>query len=692
MFRGALLTDRCTIRLVHRLYHWRSFLALAIVLIVAGVFRSAWATRLDGFSVDEPWHITAGVAYIRTGEYYLNPEHPPLVKLVAGLAASRSAFRFVEPGPLNDKNAERRFVEATMYETNDADAIQFPVRLAMFLFNGLLLLALALAARCVFGPIVALGALLFVLIDPTVAAHWPVVMTDLPVALLSIISVLLCIQLIRDWTKTNLCLLALALGLTLSVKHSGLISFGFVGILGTIASCWKFRCSRWAVLGRFLAFLAALVCAVVILWGTYRFSYYETNSSQSRFNRALTAKIEDVQSPTWRYGLTTLAKWRALPRSYIWGFADIVRTGMEGRAYSTYAFGRLSFMQRRPLIFPGYIAVRLPIGLIVLSCLGCAVVFLGSEPRQDKVAAGVLISLAGVLLVILARSSADYAGVRHALTVYFVMAVLGGFGVQFLLRSHRKLLGASALGLILGACLPALTVERPWEYHNILAGGTSRAYRYFRNDGIDLGQRDKEIAEYYHRNLEPVGIVPYVAYYPSFVKPDLINYRHMKLRAINDPSGDELPPATISGTLLVHASASAPAMWSDNKALREAQPVDRIGNVLVYRGTYYLPNFRADALFDKAMRLFEEPQPDFQKIESLLAEGLTLRSNDFSGWLMYGNLHLLRGEREKAVADYQRARDCTPPSPFRVLFENQIRIVSTQPLNLVAPMRDPGIE
>jgi hypothetical protein len=90
------------------------------------------------------------------------------------------------------------------------------------------------------------------------------------------------------------------------------------------------------------------------------------------------------------------------------------------------------------------------------------------------------------------------------------------------------------------------------------------------------------------------------------------------------------------------------------------------------QGTYYLPNFRVDALFDKATRLFEEPQPDFQKIESLLAEGLSLRSNGVSGWLMYGNLHLLRGEREKAIADFQRARGCTPPSPLRGLFENQI--------------------
>ena len=33
----------------------------------------------------------------------------------------------------------------------------------------------------------ALATLLFLIIDPTVAAHWPVVMTDLPVAILSAI-------------------------------------------------------------------------------------------------------------------------------------------------------------------------------------------------------------------------------------------------------------------------------------------------------------------------------------------------------------------------------------------------------------------------------------------------------------------------------------------------------------------------
>ena len=235
-------------------------------------------------------------------------------------------------------------------------------------------------------------------------------------------------------------------------------------------------------------------------------------------------------------------------------------------------------------------------------------------------------------------------------------------------------------------------VHKYWLQRFIFATESSYAYRYFRNDGVDLGQRDKEIADYCRRNLEPVGEVPYLIYYPSFVMSDLIGYRHLKVRPLIDRDGEFLPPATVSGTFIVLATAVAPAIWTDYKALRDAQPVDRIGNVLIYRGTYYLPNARADALLDRAQRLFEEPKPELVKIESLLEEGLALRPTDFGGWMMLGNLNLLRGDREQAVVAYRKARDVTPPSPFQQLFEEQIRLVLTQPVNSVTPMRDPGLE
>jgi len=294
-----------------------------------------------------------------------------------------------------------------------------------------------------------------------------------------------------------------------------------------------------------------------------------------------------------------------------------------------------------------------------------------------------------MVLVILARSADAEAGVRHALTAYFVLAILAGFGLQHLVLWRRRILSVGALAVAAVACLPALRVERPWEYHNIMAGGTAEAYRYFRNEGIDLGQRDKEIADYCRRKLEPVGEVPYVIY--EIPKSDL-GYRHLKVKSLKDPEESDLPPTTISGTLVVLSTATSPAIWSDNKALREERPADRFGNILVFRGTYYLPNARADALFNQARRLLEEPKPDLARIERILREGLALRPNDFSGWMMVGNVHLLRGAREQAVAAYQKARDVTPPSPVRHLFEDQIRLVLNQPLRPVSPMRDPGIE
>jgi len=127
---------------------------------------------------------------------------------------------------------------------------------------------------------------------------------------------------------------------------------------------------------------------------------------------------------------------------------------MEGRASSTLAFGRLTFMERRPFIFPGYIAVKLPIALILLSLFGCVIVFLRSSSKADKQTASVLLSLAGFLLIILSRSNAEWAGVRHAMVVCIVMVIMAGFGVRFLLGSRAKFVGIALLTAVLAACCP----------------------------------------------------------------------------------------------------------------------------------------------------------------------------------------------------------------------------------------------
>ena len=60
------------------------FVWLVLLLVGLGVVRSAIATRLDGFTVDEAYHIAAGVSYVKYEDFRINPEHPPLVKLWVG--------------------------------------------------------------------------------------------------------------------------------------------------------------------------------------------------------------------------------------------------------------------------------------------------------------------------------------------------------------------------------------------------------------------------------------------------------------------------------------------------------------------------------------------------------------------------------------------------------------------------------
>jgi len=190
-------------RVSHTVEVWR-FASLIFVLIFAAVVRSAIATRLDGFTIDEPYHIAAGVSYVRYADFRINPEQPPLVKLWVGAFIAPAGFRLESIRPFADKADEREFTEHDVYSSNDFNAVQRRARVAMWVLNGLLLFLLAIALRRSFGSGVALGTLLILAIDPTVAAHLPVVMTDLPVSLLAASTVALAVRAFRIWAWTDI--------------------------------------------------------------------------------------------------------------------------------------------------------------------------------------------------------------------------------------------------------------------------------------------------------------------------------------------------------------------------------------------------------------------------------------------------------------------------------------------------------
>src|ERR1700751_992133 len=89
----------------------QQFALIALLIICGTIFRSAVATRWDGFTLDEAYHIAAGVSYVREMDFGINPEHPPLVKLWVGSFISATGFHLSNLRPFADKSDERAFTE-----------------------------------------------------------------------------------------------------------------------------------------------------------------------------------------------------------------------------------------------------------------------------------------------------------------------------------------------------------------------------------------------------------------------------------------------------------------------------------------------------------------------------------------------------------------------------------------------------
>jgi Dolichyl-phosphate-mannose-protein mannosyltransferase len=601
--RDALgVAPDCTASPARRFYI--ALLMFAVVLLA--ILRSAVATRLDSFTIDENYHITAGVSYLRTGDYRINPEHPPLVKLWVAAFMPESVLHL---GPLqvfNDKGGERNFTADTVFLKNDPDHIQRHARLAMYCFNGLLLFIFALVARRVFGSVVALGALAFLVIDPTVAAHMPVVMTDLPVTLLGATAVLLSWLAFETWKPAHLAASAIALGLTLATKHSGII---FAEVISAAGLYMALRPSPAVTNNpqaspsrprRLLAVVVLLLGSCVVLWSTYRFRYHESVTAKEAFNQHLADKIADLQSPRHRLLVSTLAKFHLFPRAYLWGFADIIRAGVEGRGDHLYFMNRMYYEEHYPFhFFPVQLLIKLPLGLLILFAAGLVLFLARKGKHGDRAPFWFALFFSGVFLLTLMTSHSFYAGVRHALPLYPFLAIFASLAVASSLESKSYVLRTLVAVSVVWAIISAVPVLRPWEYHNALAGGTSRAYLHFSDEGIDLGLRNKELASYYHRVLEPKGELPY--YIDYLTSPEELRARGVHTIGEKWKSG-ELPDDsdTLTGTLIVEAIVLTPDKSFGLESLQKIEPSERFGNLLIFRGSFNLPIAHANRFYWRA--------------------------------------------------------------------------------------------
>jgi tetratricopeptide (TPR) repeat protein len=336
------------------------------------------------------------------------------------------------------------------------------------------------------------------------------------------------------------------------------------------------------------------------------------------------------------------------------------------------------------------IAVKLPIGLIALTLLGLFLFIAGRIPPDWVFPGGVVLTMALFFLLILSRG-ATYAGIRHALPVVVLLAVFAGIGCEMALSSKTPQLKILVALALLAAAASALSQVRPWEYFNEFVGGTSEAYKSFSDEGVNLGQRSKELAKYYRRELEPSGVRPICLYW--------IWDEEKAARGIDCFGSDDKRDAALvelperSGTIFAGPSDFIRSSYWDAAALREAKPVKRLGNLFIFQGSFYLPGEAASDFYWRGIRDIYGDKRDDAEAEESFRRSAELDPTAYFVHIEIGNLALKRESREDCVRSYSEALKYAPEDPrIRSVLQNQIQLVSHGALTRVRPIRDPHLE
>src|ERR1700737_4174635 len=199
----------------------RSWVKIAAVMLLLLVleFQLLYSVKHESLTFDEGDHIFAGYMSLKHHDFGLNPEHPPLVKMVAALPLQNMTLR--EP------QLQNRYFKTEAYLgggdfifQNDFETIIFRARMAASIFALMVALLAFLSAREMFGTGAGFLTLLLIVFEPNFLAHGALVTTDTGAACCLLASIYAFYRYMKSPSWGRVAVLGLAAGIFFITKHS----------------------------------------------------------------------------------------------------------------------------------------------------------------------------------------------------------------------------------------------------------------------------------------------------------------------------------------------------------------------------------------------------------------------------------------------------------------------------------------
>jgi hypothetical protein len=532
--------------------------------------------RQKSATYDEPIYVTAGYTHLALHDYRVNPQTPPLAKLVAAAPLLALDVTFRTDDVAWREGYQNKLARQFFYRWNDADRLLFWARLPVVGLGCLLAAAVYLWSLRHLGDVPAAIALFLCVLGPDVLAHGQLATTDLALALFFFLAVV-AFERVADRVRPGLVLAAgLCLGAALATKVSAVVLFPLLAVLAVIGARKMSRVWKLAA-----ALLAMTGVAWGVLWASHGF-------------RA-TASPDPAAPPyDWRLlppgqaaegALRIVRDWHLLPEPYIYGLAFRVSANSEATDGVANAFllGKTSETGWW-YYFPVTFVLKTPLPLIVL-VIGAAVLTLRRGlQRFDAYVWLPVFSYAGLMM-----AQRLNLGHRYLLPIYpFLFVAAAGCGAWALEREAPRWRLRLLVGLLAWYAVGTLRVHPHYlAYFNELAGGPRQGYRRLVDSSLDWGQDLKGLKAWLDRH-QAAGVK--LSYF-GMADPEYYGIRCERLPGFPPPA--RMVTEVNPGDLLAVSATNLQSVRMGQgrrlmRRLRETEPVDQVGySILIYR-----PDFR----------------------------------------------------------------------------------------------------
>ena len=502
--------------------------------------------KYSGNSVtsDEVPHITSGFYYLKSGRYFLNPEHPPLVKDISGILTlfilnpSFPEVSFEYPSPKNENEKEELFfnknifprdLEITNYHwdnrmlifnpKNKPDLIILLARLGVILFNSAMLFVLYLLLKKHWNKKTALLSLFLLAMPQFNIAHGSLVTTDFAASVLqlcALASFAVFLKLfICDFKKKIFLWLFISsffFALAFAAKFSSLILIptSFIGGLIFILVVKKLNLKNLLFYLSSFAFLIALSFSLTVFY----YSFHAKNMDAEGIISQLDGNYPKNLPAAGKVFLNQMADGGRFEKAvsvYAIGLSMTINR-IDSAGQSTYFMGKIYGSEGAGFwYFPILYFTKLPLAFHLLTLLSFALFFIFLSKRILKKEFWLKLSALDMLLIIFAAvysyksiSSNLNIGLRHFMPVVFAVSALTARGTAIFWseKVFKKIKMAHIAFVMLTIILISTIISFPHylSYYNILAGGTDNGYKIATDSNYDWGQDIKRLGKWVRDN------------------------------------------------------------------------------------------------------------------------------------------------------------------------------------------------